>query len=200
KERNSLHDFTRLFLNTTKFHGIKYIFSGHIAYPRKLIWLLAFLVSLGLLVTWSSNRIRYLLSSPVHTKVHMVYAKNLTFPAVTICNNNLLLLRRMTKSDLYLTGYWLGLLNENFKVQPTARDILKDDRWKWLERLLNFSHYLPPRDTEDLMFRLMNRLGHQIEEMLLSCKFQGDSCGPQNFTTVSHIIFPSLCFMWICTL
>ncbi|XP_043939754.1 acid-sensing ion channel 1 [Protopterus annectens] len=184
KEKDSLQEFTRILLNHSTFHGIKYIFSGRLSCSRRIIWLLAFMISLGLLFTWSSNRLRYLLSSPVHTKVHVVYAKNLTFPAVTICNNNLLLLRRMTKSDLYLTGYWLGLLDEKLKVRPVAREILNDERWKWLEKFLDFSFYLPPRDKDNVMFHLIDRLGHQIEEMLLECKFQGDLCGPHNFSTV----------------
>jgi hypothetical protein len=35
------------------------------------------------------------------------------------------------------------------------------------------------------MLQLLDRLGHQMEEMLLYCRFQGEVCGPRNFSTVS---------------
>ncbi|KAF3856610.1 hypothetical protein F7725_017333 [Dissostichus mawsoni] len=104
----SLAEAGKLFLKHTTLHGLRHIFlSG--SYPRRVAWLLAFLAALGLLLTWSSNRVRYLLSSPVYSKAHMVYAKRLVFPAVTICNQNLLLPRRMKKTDIFSAGRWLGL-------------------------------------------------------------------------------------------
>ncbi|EMP25390.1 hypothetical protein UY3_17538 [Chelonia mydas] len=30
----------------------------------------------------------------------------------------------------------------------------------------------------------MDRLGHQLEDMLLSCKYRGELCGPQNFSAL----------------
>nr|XP_033794442.1 acid-sensing ion channel 1 isoform X1 [Geotrypetes seraphini] len=180
----SMQELSCFYLQQTKIHGLKYIFSGRLSCQRRGVWLLALLLSVALLLTWSSNRIRYLLSSPVHTRVQVRYAQSLTFPAITFCNNNLLLLRRMTKADLYLTGYWLGLLNRELHLQPPARHLLKDRQWAWLKRLLDFSYYLPPRQQDDLVAQLLDRLGHQLEEMLLFCKFQGEPCGPQNFSTV----------------
>lgn len=35
------------------------------------------------------------------------------------------------------------------------------------------------------MRQLLDRLGHQLEEMLLYCRYQGELCGPRNFSTVS---------------
>uniref|UniRef100_A0AAY4A801 Acid-sensing ion channel 1 n=1 Tax=Denticeps clupeoides TaxID=299321 RepID=A0AAY4A801_9TELE len=169
----------QLFLRHTTFHGLRHIFlSG--SYPRRLAWLLAFLAALALLFTWSSNRVRYLLSSPVYTKAHMVYAKRLVFPAVTICNQNLLLPRRMKKPDIFSAGRWLGLLS------PSARDALASHVHGGGEsRILDFKHFLPPpREALPSMRQLLDRLGHQLEEMLLSCRFQGELCGPRNFSTI----------------
>uniref|UniRef100_A0A4W3GBF7 Acid-sensing ion channel 2-like protein n=1 Tax=Callorhinchus milii TaxID=7868 RepID=A0A4W3GBF7_CALMI len=145
---------------------------------RRSLWLAAFLVSLGLFCAWSSNRMRYLLSSPTHTTFHMAWAKNISFPAVTICNNNMLVSGKMSKSDVYLTGYWLGLLNKSHSVKPEALDILRDRRWSWFEKLLDFSHFLPPRQTGNVILKLLDHLGHQIEEMILRCKFQGRFLDP----------------------
>uniref|UniRef100_A0A3B5BKR7 Acid-sensing (proton-gated) ion channel 1b n=1 Tax=Stegastes partitus TaxID=144197 RepID=A0A3B5BKR7_9TELE len=163
----SLSEAGKLFLKHTTLHGLRHIFlSG--SYPRRVAWLLAFLAALALLFTWSSNRVRYLLSSPVYTKAHMVYAKRLVFPAVTICNQNLLLPRRMKKTDIFSAGRWLGLLGRNW--QPP---------WSPLSRILDFNHFLPPpRESQPSMRQLLDRLGHQLEEMLLYCRYQGELCGP----------------------
>ena len=203
----SLAEAGKLFLKHTTLHGLRHIFlSG--SYPRRVAWLLAFLAALALLFTWSSNRVRYLLSSPVYTKAHMVYAKRLVFPAVTICNQNLLLPRRMKKTDIFSAGRWLGLLGRNWQVSPAAREALTplgghdggsaapdEPSWSPLSRILDFNHFLPPpRESQPSMRQLLDRLGHQLEEMLLYCRYQGEMCGPRNFSTVSVAKVPcSIC-------
>ncbi|KFO25613.1 hypothetical protein H920_13121 [Fukomys damarensis] len=32
----------------------------------------------------------------------------------------------------------------------------------------------------------MDRLGHQLEDMLLSCKYRGELCGPHNFSSLGQ--------------
>lgn len=197
----SLAEAGRLFLRHSTLHGLRHVFAGG-SYPRRVAWLLAFLAALALLFTWSSNRVRYLLSSPVYTKAHMVYAKRLVFPAVTICNQNLLLPRRMKKTDIFSAGRWLGLFGRNWQITPAAREALLPLRadgepdgaggeppWTPLSRILDFNHFLPPpRESQPSMKQLLDRLGHQLEEMLLFCRYQGELCGPRNFSTVSPLI------------
>uniref|UniRef100_A0A671QQY2 Acid-sensing ion channel 1 n=1 Tax=Sinocyclocheilus anshuiensis TaxID=1608454 RepID=A0A671QQY2_9TELE len=192
RTEGSLKEAGKLFLKHTTFHGLRHVFlSG--SYPRRVAWLLAFLTALALLFTWSSNRVRYLLSSPVYTKAHMVYAKRLLFPAVTICNQNILLPRRMKKPDLFSAGRWLGLFGKNWQVSPAVREALtshvdgtnNEPPWSPFSRILDFNHFLPPpRDSQPSMRHLLDRLGHQLEEMLLYCRFQGQLCGPRNFSTI----------------
>uniref|UniRef100_A0A673YW62 Acid-sensing ion channel 1 n=1 Tax=Salmo trutta TaxID=8032 RepID=A0A673YW62_SALTR len=38
--------------------------------------------------------------------------------------------------------------------------------------------------SQPSMLQLLDRLGHQMEEMLLYCRFQGEVCGPRNFSTI----------------
>ncbi|XP_043089599.1 acid-sensing ion channel 2-like [Puntigrus tetrazona] len=192
RAEGSLKEAGKLFLKHTTFHGLRHVFlSG--SYPRRVAWLLAFLTALALLFTWSSNRVRYLLSSPVYTKAHMVYAKRLVFPAVTICNQNILLPRRMKKPDIFSAGRWLGLFGKNWQVSPAVREALtshvdgtsSEPPWSPFSRILDFNHFLPPpRDSQPSMKQLLDRLGHQLEEMLLYCRFQGQLCGPRNFSTI----------------
>lgn len=189
RAEGSLKEAGNLFLKHTTFHGLRHVFLGG-SYPRRVAWLLAFLTALALLFTWSSNRVRYLLSSPVYTKAHMVYAKRIVFPAVTICNQNLVLPRRMQKPDIFSAGTWLGILGKNRQVAAGVREALAGSGnaslWSPLSRVLDFNHFLPPpRESQPSMRQLLDRLGHQLEEMLLYCRFQGQMCGPRNFSTVS---------------
>uniref|UniRef100_A0A8B9PG78 Uncharacterized protein n=1 Tax=Apteryx owenii TaxID=8824 RepID=A0A8B9PG78_APTOW len=152
---------------------------------RHLLWSLAFLASVGLLAAGATNRARYLLSHPVHTRARVARAPQLRFPAVTLCNPNRARFLQLTKPDLYSLGQWLGLAWENRSLVPELLGVLREDRRRWLARLANYSRFLPPRRSERTMQSFFHRLGHQIEDMLVECHFQGERCGPQHFAPVS---------------
>ncbi|KAG5838995.1 hypothetical protein ANANG_G00229660 [Anguilla anguilla] len=183
----SLAEVGKLFLKRTSLHGLAHIFlSG--SYLRRLAWLLAFLVSLALLFSWSSNRVQYFLSYPVYTKAHVLHARRLVFPVVTICNVNLLLPRRMKRSEVFVAGQWLGLIGKNWQISAGAREALKNNSespWTPFSRIVDFSRFLPPPGgSQPSTGQLLDRIGHQLEEMLLHCRFQGRRCGHQNFSTI----------------
>ncbi|KAK1158984.1 acid-sensing ion channel 2-like isoform X1 [Acipenser oxyrinchus oxyrinchus] len=187
KERRKtpgVKQLTLAFFTQTKVHGLKYIYSRNYSFQHRAIWFLAFCTSLGFLLSWSSNRFFYLLSFPTHTKFHMGWAKELAFPAITICNNNPIRFYKLSKSDLYFAGHWLGLLLANRTARPIVLELLQDDRQKWFQKLSDFRLFLPPRNFEGTTLEFMDRLGHQLEDMLLSCKYRGEMCGPQNFSSV----------------
>ncbi|KAM4031818.1 acid-sensing ion channel 2 isoform 1-T1 [Anomaloglossus baeobatrachus] len=171
-------------LERTKLHGLKYICSSKLAFQRRAFWFLAFFTSLGLLLSWSSNRLLYWLSFPSHTRVQLEWSKELAFPAVTLCNNNPVRFHRLSKSDLYFAGYWLGLLLANRTARPLLSELLPEDKQKWFQKLADFRLFLPPRDFDGISVGFMDRLGHQLEDMLLSCRYRGEACGPHNFSTV----------------
>ncbi|KAI1887260.1 hypothetical protein AGOR_G00188180 [Albula goreensis] len=175
---------TAAFVARTRLHGLKQVCSRAASLRRRAFWLLALCTSLGLLLSWSSNRFLYWLSFPTYTKVHMEWAKELAFPTVTICNNNPIRFYKLTKSDLYFAGHWLGLLMANRTVRPIILDLLQDDRRAWFHKLSDFRLFLPPRNFEGTGLEFMDRLSHQLDDMLLSCKYRGEECGPQNFSSV----------------
>ncbi|KAJ8364458.1 hypothetical protein SKAU_G00132890 [Synaphobranchus kaupii] len=181
---------TTAFLARTRLHGLKYVCAQSASLSHRAFWLLALCASLGLLLSWSSNRFLYWLSFPTYTKVHMEWAKELDFPTITICNNNPVRFYKLTKSDLYFAGHWLGLLLANRTARPIVLDLLQNERQAWFSKLSDFRLFLPPRNFEGTNMEFMDRLGHQLEDMLLSCKYRGDPCGPQNF---SSYIFPGIC-------
>nr|XP_031324147.1 uncharacterized protein LOC116157750 [Camelus dromedarius] len=99
-------------LSRAKLHGLRHMCAGRAAaggsFQRRALWVFAFCTSLGLLLSWSSNRLLYWLSFPSHTRVHREWSRQLPFPAVTVCNNNPLRFPRLSKGDLYYAGHWLG--------------------------------------------------------------------------------------------
>ncbi|XP_015217554.1 acid-sensing ion channel 2 isoform X1 [Lepisosteus oculatus] len=184
KPPRGVKQLTLAFITQTRLHGIKYIYSRSLSFQHRALWFLAFCTSLGFLLSWSSNRFLYWLSFPTHTKFHMEWAKELPFPAITICNNNPIRFYKLTKSDLYFAGHWLGLLLANRTARPIILELLRDDHQKWFQKLSDFHLFLPPRNFEGTNLEFMDRLGHQLDDMLLSCKYRGEICGPQNFSSV----------------
>uniref|UniRef100_A0A8C7YL09 Uncharacterized protein n=1 Tax=Oryzias sinensis TaxID=183150 RepID=A0A8C7YL09_9TELE len=163
--QNTLKETTVQFIRRTKVHGLKFIFSPNKSKFQQIIWILAFLLCISLLCTWSWNRIFYLMSYPVVTKIYMVWAHNMSFPAVTLCNKNVFRVSALTKDDLSLS-------------------ILKESHRPGLLRLLDFRNYAPPPDYSVNTTEMMSRLGHQLEDMLLECKFRGETCTFRNFSTI----------------
>ncbi|KAG7459757.1 hypothetical protein MATL_G00214040 [Megalops atlanticus] len=189
RRRQAAHGVSRItvaFVARTRLHGLKYVCSQSASLRHRAFWLLALCTSLGLLLSWSSNRFLYWLSFPTYTKVHMEWAKELAFPAVTICNNNPIRFYKLTKSDLYFAGHWLGLLLANRTARPVVLDLLQDDQRAWFRKLSDFRLFLPPRNFEGTNLEFMDRLSHQLDDMLLSCKYRGEVCGPQNFSSLDH--------------
>ncbi|XP_057178167.1 acid-sensing ion channel 1C isoform X1 [Triplophysa rosa] len=181
----SITDITTSFVLKTKVHGLKHAFSPHKSKIQRLLWLLALFVCFGLLFTWSWNRILYLLSYPAVTKIYMVWARSMTFPAVTFCNQNLFRVSRLTNADLYYSGYWMDIMHLNHTLNRQSVSMLKHSRHKErLLHLLDFSNFTPPPNVQLNTSEMIDRLGHQLEDMLLECKFRGEKCTYRNFTPI----------------
>ncbi|XP_065114669.1 acid-sensing ion channel 1C isoform X3 [Paramisgurnus dabryanus] len=182
---HNLTDITTAFVLRTKIHGLKQVFSPQKSRIQRMLWLLALFVCFGLLFTWSWNRILYLLSYPAVTKIYMVWTRSMTFPAVTFCNQNLFRVSRLTTADLYYSGYWMDIMHLNHTVNRQSVSMLKHSRHKEkLLRLLDFSNFTPPPNVQINTSEMIDRLGHQLDEMLLECKFRGENCTSKNFTPI----------------
>ena len=175
-------------LRATRIPGLHYMCTRPQSRLRRLLWSLAFLASAGLLATGAADRLHHLLSHPVHTRARLAWAPQLRFPAITLCNSNRARFLHLTKPDLYSVGQWLGLARENRSLVPEMLAVLGEDRRAWLMRLANYSRFLPPRRSERTMQSFFHRLGHQIEDMLVECRFRGERCGPQHFVPVSPLL------------
>ncbi|KAG8524880.1 Acid-sensing ion channel 2 [Galemys pyrenaicus] len=168
----------QIFANTSTLHGIRHIFVYGPLTIRRVLWAMAFVGSLGLLLVESSERVSYYFSYQHVTKVDEVVAHSLVFPAVTLCNLNGFRFSRLTTNDLYHAGELLALLDVNLQIpdphlaDPTVLEALRQKA--------NFKHYKPKQFS---MLEFLHRVGHDLKDMMLYCKFKGQECGHQDFTT-----------------
>ncbi|XP_043922254.1 acid-sensing ion channel 3 [Protopterus annectens] len=184
QRRRSLKELTVSFLKRTKIHGLHYTFRCGDSKWRRTFWMMAFTAAIVLLFMWSLNRLFYLLSFPAITKVQMTWAKSLYFPAVTICNLNLVRLLQMSKHDLYYSGHWLNVLQQDKSLSRVSTIVIGEKMMNQLLQMSDFQGYFPPSQSKFNTTELFDRVGHQMEDMLLACHFQGKDCTHQNFTTV----------------
>ncbi|KAF6298047.1 hypothetical protein mRhiFer1_001106 [Rhinolophus ferrumequinum] len=167
----------QIFANTSTLHGIRHIFVYGPLTIRRVLWAVAFVGSLGLLLLESSERVSYYFSYQHVTKVDEVVAQSLVFPAVTLCNLNGFRFSRLTTNDLYHAGELLALLDVNLQIpdphlaDPTVLEALRQKA--------NFKHYKPKQFS---MLEFLHRVGHDLKDMMLYCKFKGQECGHRDFT------------------
>ncbi|KAK9410420.1 acid-sensing ion channel 1-like [Crotalus adamanteus] len=172
------------FANSSTLHGISHIFHHGRCTAHNILWTTAFLASLSFLFYVYTDRVEFYFQYPHATKLEEETLHSMIFPAVTICNVNLLRFSEISGHDLYWAGEFLGFLDSSDEIvapQKTDADVVKILNQKLQqskgERNLPF-------DFEELH----NRAGHQIDQMLIKCKFSNESCNANDFKTVSQCL------------
>ncbi|XP_027759621.1 acid-sensing ion channel 3 isoform X1 [Empidonax traillii] len=169
----------RAFAHSSSLHGISHVFAYGAVSLRRVLWGGFFLGSLGLLLLVCAERVAYFLTYPHVTKLDEVAARNLTFPAITICNLNEFRFSKITRNDMYHVGELLALLNERYEIsnpqlaEPHVLAALRDKA--------NFKNF---KAKPFSMAEFYNRTGHDLAEMLLQCTFRGTGCTARNFTVI----------------
>ncbi|KAL7886858.1 hypothetical protein AOLI_G00045790 [Acnodon oligacanthus] len=169
------------FANSSTLHGMRYIFIYRHMTFRCFLWTVLFLSSLSLLLLACKDRMTYYFEFHHITKLDEVAAPNLTFPMITFCNLNKFRFSKITKNDLYHTGKLLALLNEKHQIKKPQ--LGESAVLAALKEKANFKNFKPKQFD---MTEFHDRTGHDINDMLLQCTFQGQECFPYNFTTVSY--------------
>ncbi|XP_041836481.1 acid-sensing ion channel 1B isoform X1 [Melanotaenia boesemani] len=150
----SLHGANHIFVEDKKF-GI-----------RQGLWALVFTLALSAFLLQVADRIIYFLQYDHITMLDERTAKNMTFPAITICNYNFIRKSQLSYSDLIFMGPLLAFeegMAPGFPLAPEP------------ER---------PLGSRFSLDEFYNRTRHRIEDILLDCSFRGLECGPENFREI----------------
>ncbi|XP_062861654.1 acid-sensing ion channel 4-A [Trichomycterus rosablanca] len=156
------------FASSCSLHGINHVFvsgtgrSGSGGCARRVLWALALLASLVLFLYQASACALSYLSHAHVTALREEAAKELLFPAVTICNTNRFRFSALTDADIFHLTNLTGLPPKNPEGHR-ASDL-----------------QYPAPDMQDIF----NRTGHQLEDMLKSCNFSGQNCSARDFSVV----------------
>uniref|UniRef100_A0ACB8FW12 Uncharacterized protein n=2 Tax=Sphaerodactylus townsendi TaxID=933632 RepID=A0ACB8FW12_9SAUR len=163
------------FAGSCTLHGISHVFLPGPFTPRRVAWAGAVLAAVGIFLYQVGERVQYYQEYHHVTMLDEEEGKLLVFPAVTLCNYNRIRRSRVTRNDLH----WLG--RELLGVEPPDYpDYLR--ALGWPDADTSPPGFFPTRSFNMLDF--FQRTGHDLEDMLLDCRFRTRECGPENFTTI----------------
>lgn len=155
------------FANSCTLHGVSHIFVGGGFGVRQTLWAGAFLISLSIFLSQVAGRIFFYLEYHHVTQLDEMESSQMIFPAVTFCNINGVRVSQLTYTNLLyvspLVGYDVGAYLEAGFPLATKEDPI--------EPLNLYSFY--------------DHNSHQLEDMMLTCKYRGEACRPDDFTVVS---------------
>lgn len=159
------------YIQSTTTHGVVYIFVGK-SKIRRVFWLVIVLTAfIGCLYN-VINRIVFLAKGPTSTTVSILEPESVHFPAVTLCNLNLI-----KKSFLDGVSLELGeLIREAFYAQGT--DLECNEAVQQFAR--NGAVPLNELSFPDLLWHGR----HTAEETIFFCRFMGQDCNTSDFLPV----------------
>ncbi|KAI3374308.1 hypothetical protein L3Q82_006146 [Scortum barcoo] len=151
-------------------HGLSHIFLPGGVTLRRLLWAAAFSSSLSIFLYQVADRVIEYYKYPHVTILDEMDSPSMFFPAITLCNYNSFRKSQIRRNDIFWMAGLLGVEQGDF-----------DDFMSALGQPTDNSKFFPSKTFNMLEF--VQRASHNIEEMLLDCKYRGKDCGPENFTT-----------------
>ncbi|XP_078318173.1 acid-sensing ion channel 1C-like isoform X2 [Crassostrea virginica] len=218
EQRKSLRKLLGRFADKTAMQGVGYINSARLWYSKAL-WIFLLVVAMGWMIFHLFYLITQFLELPVQTKISLGF-NNLQFPAVTLCNMNVVKLSELPKTSVMFQNLVAMTDPSRFKPEdniPGGRKKRFVSEFDELENVTDYGDYYddPSLRDDDFKNAEKNELyvlgdtfknlylamprpvrvtaGHQIQDMLLSCSFNGFKCFPINFTLVNTAQFGN-CF------
>ncbi|XP_076848773.1 acid-sensing ion channel 4-B [Brachyhypopomus gauderio] len=153
------------FASSSSLHGLSQVLvqagSGRMG-ARQVAWALALLASLTAFLYQASQSTTMYLQHPHLAALSEESRRELTFPAVTLCNVNRFRFSALTDADIYHLTNLTGLPPKSHRGHRPGE--------------LQY----PPPDMLDIF----QRTGHQLEDMLKSCNFSGQNCSVHDFSVV----------------
>ncbi|XP_078254571.1 acid-sensing ion channel 3-like [Rhinoraja longicauda] len=159
------------FAESSTLHGLSHIFTSGGLSLRRLLWLLAFLLSLGTFLYQVADRVEYYTQYHHVTTLDEVDSASMAFPAVTFCNQNSFRKSRISRNDLYWVGSLLGVKQSDY---PAFLRSLGQDG--------SMDGFFPSRTYD--MTELYQRTGHELTEMLLDCRYRSEECTAEDFSII----------------
>lgn len=154
------------FFGSCSLHGANHVFVEDKKFSiRRGLWAVVFLMAVSMFLMQVVDRVIYYLQYDHVTMLDERNAKNITFPAITMCNYNMFRRSQLSYSDLLFMGPLLGYEDNMAPGIPLA----------------------PEPDRQGSRFSLAefyNRTRHRMDDMLLECKFAGKDCGPEHWREV----------------
>lgn len=156
------------YIQSTTTHGVVYVFIGK-SKIRRLFWsVIVLTAAVGCLFN-VSNRIIFLANGPTSTTVSIVEADSVNFPAVTLCNLNLI-----RKSYLESVSPGLAEFIRNV-FYSQGNDQLCKETVEQLE--LEPNSVLVNESFPDLLWRGR----HTSQDTIFACRFKGQECSWRDF-------------------
>lgn len=165
------------YIESSTAHGVVHIFIGK-SYIRRSIWLLIVLASTSGCLYNCVDRIRFLASKPTATTITLDRRQEIDFPAVTICNLNM------------LSREYLESLDLQFIVQRILLDA--DEGLDSCISSLNNVSNLP-----NITYQQIFEEGKQkLESLIIACNFLGRNCSVDFENFVPTLTRLGLCYVF----
>ncbi|NXS68887.1 ASI4A protein, partial [Pandion haliaetus] len=150
------------FASASTLHGLGHICRSGQLGVRQTLWAFAFLASLAFFLYQAAKSALLYLEHPHVMALDEEAIREMVFPAITICNINRYRHSALTDADIFHLANMTGLPPKD-RDGHKATDLL-----------------YPDPDMADIV----NRTGHQLDDMLKSCNFSGENCSSRDFTVV----------------
>ncbi|XP_048584055.1 amiloride-sensitive sodium channel subunit gamma [Nematostella vectensis] len=170
------------FLQETTAHGFGRL--GATAGSKwRLYWVMFCLAAYCVFVWQLVGLVNQYNSKPIKTRMQLKHAQKLDFPVVTICNMNVL---RASRLPPKLRTKFDQIINNTKKTSPrnssNSRNAFVDPQDLSFEETKKFEilHAVTAHDD----YRELVSAAHQLEDILLSCNFNGVNCRNSNDPTI----------------
>ncbi|XP_051480098.1 acid-sensing ion channel 4 isoform X2 [Apus apus] len=150
------------FASASTLHGLGHICQSGRLGVRQTLWAFAFVASLAFFLYQAAKSALLYLEHPHVMALDEEAIHEMVFPAITICNINRYRHSALTDADIFHLANMTGLPPKD-RDGHKATDLL-----------------YPDPDMADIV----NRTGHQLDDMLKSCNFSGENCSSRDFTVV----------------
>lgn len=189
REREDLKSFAQ----DTTLHGARFLFAKNIF--RRLLWILALIACFSYCSYQVFTSVKAFRDWPFNTKISTNASKEnkeLSFPAVTLCNINAMNTRRYK-------NFFKGRIPESLierKIKDISLLATKSNKIFNPEFIQRNKELFRRTQTVSSTLDTQSNLSHQINEMLLpsssqfnSCSINGIRCNAMNFTHLRSPVF-----------